>query len=357
MLRFRSIVVFLFRWLGVIRLWRFWHRRDVIIVSMHGVMPAENPSSWEPLRHRLLAEKLDVYLRALSKHYNFVSLSAAVEMLTGQMPMQPYSLVVTFDDGYRNNLTHAMPVIRRHGAPATIFVATGHVEHRRPFWFDRLDYAIQHAAGAVSEIRIKGLTVRLKSRARPDLARAYKRLRVAAKSGDGDDGDLRDQLRSIAESLEEGAPRRIADVFEDDDWVSVATWNEIREAGDRADDVRIGSHTVDHVRLALVDDQTAREELAESKRMIEARTGGPCEHLSYPNGSYNRRVAELARQCGYTCAVTTVEGTNKAGEDMMTLRRVGIPVDASEAELLVRVCGLSAAMARVKNRIRRLLRG
>ena len=78
----------------------------------------------------------------------FVSLGDAVEMLAGRKPLVPYSLVLTFDDGYRNNITHALPLLRRNQVPATIYLATGHVEERRPFSFDRLDYALQHAAPA-----------------------------------------------------------------------------------------------------------------------------------------------------------------------------------------------------------------
>src|SRR4051812_40637037 len=101
-------------WTGLLWLWRFLHRRHITILMVHGVMDTEQPTSWVPLRPQLSRRTLDDALCRLSRYYRFVSLDDAVAMLVGKLPLQPYSIVLTFDDGYRNNFTHALPILRRH---------------------------------------------------------------------------------------------------------------------------------------------------------------------------------------------------------------------------------------------------
>jgi len=121
---FRRLAITLLYRMGIIRLYQFARRNRIAIVTIHGVMDELDRPSWKPLRPQLARAKFEQYLRILSKHYRFVPLLDAVEMLGGRRPIQPYSLVLTFDDGYRNNITHALPILRRHSAPATFFVPT-----------------------------------------------------------------------------------------------------------------------------------------------------------------------------------------------------------------------------------------
>ena len=345
----RRLGLSLLRWTGLMRLWRFRHRHHVIILYTHGVVDSRPAQAWVPLRSQLALDRLDAALRRLARHYRFISLDDAVEMLAGRKPLLPYSLVLTFDDGYRNNITHALPLLRRHRVPATIYLATGHVEERRPFWFDRLDYALQHAAPDEVARAVSGDAVAAGDR--EGLRRAYKRLRDEAKAATRDDSEMRREMEGLAAALEAGSGRRLSDVFETDHWAGVASWAEVRAA--TGPDVTWGSHTVDHVRLGQAGPEVIRDQLARSRDMIEAATGAPCRHFAYPSGSVTPEAATLARQAGYTSAVTTKPGTNRRGDDLMTLRRIGLPDTDSELEVLAQASGLSDALAGWKARRRR----
>ena len=336
-------------------LWRFAHRRDVTILYVHGVMDSDDRASWIPLRPQLPPRRLAAAIRELSRHYRFVSLADAVDMLSGRTPVAPYSVVLTFDDGYRNNITHALPILRRHRVPATFFLATGHIEHRRPFWFDRLDYALQHAPVAEMEVQVGPATVRLRAGDRGALRGAYKQLRDVAKALPRHDREMQHEMEGIAARLEAESDRKLADVFEEDAWSAVLTWEEVRQAA--GDDVSFGSHTVDHIRLGLVDAEMISDQLVRSKEMIEARTGRPCRHFAYPSGSFTPQAAAIARASGYTAAVTTDEGANRMGDDLMTLRRIGLPDTGNMTEVLARVSGLSLAISGLSARLRAAARG
>lgn len=326
---------------GLLELWRFWHRYDIVILMAHGVTDEEEALSWKPLRPQLSVSQLEKYLRILARRYRFITLDEAVDMIRGRRPLQKYCLVFTFDDGYRNNVTQALPVLRRYGAPATIFLATGHVEEQRPFWFDRLDYVLQRACTKPRDIGIDDEIITFHGADRDALRRSYSRLRSVAKRMK-DDGEMRAALDAIASALESESGRSLQGEAKADDWAAVLTWDEIRKA---QGEVGFGSHTVDHVRLALVPPEVARDQLIRSKEAMESHTDMPCRHFCYPSGNFSPAVMELVRECGYESAVTTQEGTNRIGDDVFALRRVNLPCECDVPELLTRVSGLSARLA------------
>ncbi|NQU75670.1 MAG: polysaccharide deacetylase family protein [Planctomycetes bacterium] len=344
----RHLVLWVFRYLGVFHVWRFLRRKDVTIVLIHGVMDSEDQPTWSPMRPQLSRRWLRLYMRALSKHYNFISLQEAVDMLSGKVPLQPYSLVFTFDDGYQNNITHAMPILRRYNATATIFLTTGHVDNRKPFWFDRLDYALQLAPVRCREIQLGLRAGELDVTDTKTLAAAFAKQRNLAKARQGSDVEFLAEMEGMASALESDSGRSLADISEKDDWSAVLSWSEIQAAV--GDGVMFGSHTVDHVRLGLVDAATADEQMRRSKEAIEAHTNRPCIHLAYPNGSFSAETIRLAGECGYICAVTTEEGTNRPGDDLLKLRRITMPTNTPVSDILARVCGLSHALGRLERR-------
>jgi peptidoglycan/xylan/chitin deacetylase (PgdA/CDA1 family) len=321
---------------------------------VHGVMENDGRQKWEPLRPQLSPRDLDRYLGHLAQCYTFVSLDEAIEGLAGRAPMRPNSLVLTFDDGYRNNLSHALPILRKYGAPATIFVATGHVDRHEPFWFDRLDYALQHGLAEPRRFQVGSQVVQMSGRDRDDLAESYGRLRDLAKREMVDDERFHELMNSLSLELEMNGGTALADICDDDDWSAVATWEQIAKAS--GDGVIFGSHTVKHIRLSYVSHETVRAQMEQSKRAIEQHVDQPCRYLAYPNGDFNEAVVAIAREVGYAAAVTIQEGLNKRGDDLLSLRRINLSVGLSKLELYAHLSGFSDVRARIKTGLFEVLR-
>ena len=346
----RQLILILMRWTGLLRLCQFCHRNEIAILMLHGVMDERDNSSWRPLRPFLPPRKLDAYLRVLSRRYHFVSLPEAVEMLQGHRVMQPYSMVLTFDDGYRNNLTHALPILRRYEAPATFFVATGFLDQPRPFWFDRLDYAVQHAQLNQRRLSVGSVSMCLNGSNRKTLRESYIEFIRTAQIQRMSDSEFLREVERLTTQLEAESGRSLCDIHRDDKCTALMTWEQIQEAGPEG--VTIGSHTVDHVRLGLVDAETARRQLAASKQALEQHTGRSCPWISYPKGSFHEETVAIARECGYVCGLTTEEGWNRPGDDLMRLRRIGVSTRWSTTELLASSSGISAVLSRLAGRSR-----
>jgi peptidoglycan/xylan/chitin deacetylase (PgdA/CDA1 family) len=86
--------------------------------------------------------------------------------------------------------------------------------------------------------------------------------------------------------------------------------------------VSIGSHTVTHPYLIEMTDEEIRKEFLDSKRTLEAWTGAPCRFLSIPGNFYNRRIAQIARECGYEAVFTANVGTVSAATDPFDIKRL-----------------------------------
>lgn len=338
----RSVVLELLRFAGVYRIARARRRCDIVILTIHGVMDERPGQTWRPFRNYLPPARLELCIKALKRHYRFVSLEAAVEMLAKRRPLEPNCIAVTLDDGYRNHATAAWPILRRSEIPATFFVVTSQFTVRTPFWFDRLDYALQHLPYSMSELQIE-FSGKLRTYAVADTHARYEArlsLRTECKKHDLDTIEL------IVGQIEGRATSSLADVFATDDWTSLMTAEDVRRLA--AEGADIGSHTVDHALLGRLDDESAFRQLERSKRAIEDLTGRECAHVCYPNGDVNARTADLARRAGYRCGVTTCEGSCRRGDDMHLLNRVHLPTRQGVSELLANVNGVAQALTRMK---------
>ncbi len=304
-------------------------------------MDEEESTEWTPLRPQLSRSQLDKVINQLSKYYQFVSLQDAVDMVRGRKEVKPYSIALTFDDGYRNNITHAQPILQRYGIKAAFYLTTGHIDRRAPLWFDRLDFALQQFSADGMEFKIGANRVSIDSSSKSALSESFKKLRELAKCM-GNDLEMLKDLENIASFFESKSIRKIDDIFESDHWSVLLTWEEIEKSYHEG--ICFGSHTVDHIRLEFVDREMVKKQLIMSKEMIENVTGQHCDHFCYPNGSFNNDVAEIVKECGYLSAVTTVTGTNRVGDNPFTLRRISFPSSQHEIVNLAQVSGFINAI-------------
>jgi peptidoglycan/xylan/chitin deacetylase (PgdA/CDA1 family) len=245
-----------------------------------------------------------------------------VAILTGKEPFKPYSMVLTFDDGYRNNVTHALPVLQKHNAPATFFLSTGQVDRREPFWYDRLDYAIQHLRKE-QHVFFAGQDFSFRPKQTETSRAIFTTLRNTIKANKLPYHETMEIVNLMTNRLEENAGSRLADIFEKDHFTAIMSWEDVKKVSDQG--IIIGSHTVDHVILDQVDRVAVREQLISSKKAIEEQTGKTCLYFCYPNGNWNKEIVSLVKETGFVAAVTTDRGSNKMKTNLLTLLRVSFP--------------------------------
>jgi peptidoglycan/xylan/chitin deacetylase (PgdA/CDA1 family) len=241
-------------------------------------------------------EFLDETLGALARQ-GFVIIGmdeAARRLREGETdPARPFA-VLTFDDGYRNNVEHALPVLARHAARFTLYVTTGFADRTARLWWAELEDALRR----LNEVAFGGETLPCATAA--EKTAAFQKIYWCLREGP--------EERLLAEIARIASAAGIsgAEIVERDclDWPALAHLAQHELC-------TIGVHTLTHPRLAKHDEATVRRELAESRRIIETRVGCPARHLAYPVGdatSAGPREFAIARELGFETAVTTRKG-------------------------------------------------
>lgn len=221
-------------------------------------------------------------------------------------------VAITFDDGYRDTYTHAFPVLREHGLPATIYLSTDHVDGRRRFWYEQVAHALLQGDADRLDLDEVELGV---------FPLGTKRERTAALL------TLNEALKRVDETRCARAVETIVTTCGTDQAGTspMLTWNMAREM--QTAGIRFGSHTTTHPILTQEMPERVWWELVDSRRRIEAELGRPVHSFAYPNGTardFDDKVIAQVRKAGYRNACTTIEGVNRKGTDPFALRRVNV---------------------------------
>jgi peptidoglycan/xylan/chitin deacetylase (PgdA/CDA1 family) len=268
------------------------------ILMLHHVRPAEANDFAPNALLEVTPEFLEgVIQRVRGRGFDIVSLDEARRRILQGEEARPF-VAFTFDDGYRDNAEFAYPVLKRHGAPFTIYLPTAFMEHEGELWWLVLEQTVRTQRAVTATIAGKIVhfdcsTAALKREAYNEI---YWWLRSLPET------ELRAYVRDLA-------ARHGLD-FRDICRKLCMTWDEVRTLG--ADPlVTFGAHTVNHYMLAKFPETTAREEMLRSKTEIERELGRPIVDFAYPVGdpsSAGPREFTLARELGFQTAVTTRPG-------------------------------------------------
>jgi peptidoglycan/xylan/chitin deacetylase (PgdA/CDA1 family) len=295
----------------------------VPILAYHGV--TELPGSHSSNLRRLHVSKtlFEGHLALLASQWRPIRLSALCNAMEMKRSLPPRSVVVTLDDGYRNNLTVAWPLLKHFRIPATIFVLTGPRPKTR-MWIDRVEAAVWNSA--VPGVQWHGRLLRLTTAAEKQKAiAAFAREFICM--GEQREAAIESLCASLRVSFEEPDPDR-----------DLLTWDEIRLLRDAG--LEIGSHADYHEPLPQRSPKEVGTALTESRETLERELGAGRYALSYPYGAWNQELAGLARQAGFFCAVTTDRGLNRASSDAFGLKRFLVGADDDVLRLRASLSGL-----------------
>jgi peptidoglycan/xylan/chitin deacetylase (PgdA/CDA1 family) len=268
------------------------------------------------------SKAFDWQMELVRRHCSPISMKTAVPALrSGRLP--PRAVAVTFDDGYADNAEVALPILRRHGVPATFFVAPGFLDGGR-MWNDSIIEAVRGAAGAHLDLRTFHLGVVSLGReeTRGPLAEAV--IRAGQQLGPS---ERTDRVNELCE--------RIGAELPDDLMMTSAQVRSITDAG-----MEIGAHTMTHPILSALPATAARKEIDDSRVALEAITGQPVRSFAYPNGrpgeDYTTRDREIVSSLDFDWAVSTVRGVASKDSDTYQLPRFA-PWDDGRSKWLLRL--------------------
>ena len=250
----------------------------------------------------------------LATHCTVLHLDEAVERIKAQ-DVPDDAVVVTFDDGYADNYTHAFPILKRLSIPATIFLPTDVIGTGRVLWHDQVFSALSKSKVPLiegfpeNESRFSLETLEDRRHAQDAILLYIRSLDVSRRNH-----EIGRLFGLLDFSMKLESPRVYLD------------WSEVKAM--QSHGIGFGSHTVTHPILSLLSEAEAREEVLESKRLMEDILGIRVKSFAYPSGrrqDFSETTKALLRESGYECAVTMIHGTNSVGADLFEMRRTQYP--------------------------------
>jgi peptidoglycan/xylan/chitin deacetylase (PgdA/CDA1 family) len=264
--------------------------------------------------------------------FNVVAVSDVLAWLRGQQPLPSNPLLITFDDGYRDNLDYALPILQERNLPAVIFLATDYTGEISPFYWDLLAYCFHHTPQTEVDLPLAGRQRWGDEKSRAVVMANW--LYILKKLPD-------DEKRLIIKQL----PQTLAVSIPADAFAGLhLTWDQVRTLV--AAGVDMGAHTESHPILTRISLDQARREVTGSKKRIEAEINRPVTTFAYPNGlaaDFNPALQRLLQQTGFEAAFTLLPGPARPAEVRRTplaVRRILIQHKDTLPRFAAKVIGL-----------------
>ncbi len=303
-------------------LWRrLTGKRKIFILLYHKIHYQAKPL----FGHAVRPDVFERQIIFLKKHYDIVDLKYLNKREYKENSKKDIA-VITFDDGYRNNYSEAFPVLKKHNVPATIFLATDYIDTGRLLWPDMLAW-IMYKAKAFPKIENFG--------GNKLLHEAGKEICLFFAS---DPSARICILRSLADRFKAYTPderndslKYLSQICKVRAWPNdgervMLTWEEVKEMS--CGGISFGSHTRSHPVLSSLPVSEAREEIVESKKMIEEQIQQSVKVFAYPYGKdddYSEDVMKILREEGFELVCSTTAGTEQYPlSNIMKLRRKGV---------------------------------
>lgn len=296
-------------------------RARLSILIFHRVLPQRDPL----FPGEIDAADFDRACLWLRSMFNVLALNEAVARLqAGSLPAR--AACITFDDGYADNFTQALPILQRHHLSAMFYIATGFLDGGR-MWNDTVIESIrctEHSTLDLRSLAIEGLDV-LKLGTLEQRRVAIDAILPRIKHR------RPDQRLALTQSIADAAAAPLpADLM--------MTTEQVRQM--RAAGMLIGAHTVSHPILARLSAEESRREISASRTALEDILGERVTHFSYPNGKpgqdYSDESVRIVRELGFESAVSTAWGAARGTTDRFQLPRF-TPWDTSRARFGVRM--------------------
>lgn len=304
--------------LGVTRLLASVRRSPGVLVINHHRIGCAESERFDRGLFSATAEQFDQQLSYLQRHYHVVSLPELQDFIAHPKKLRNFHVMLTFDDGYRDNHDIAFPLLRARSIPATFFLPTFLVGSAYLPWWDVIAYLVRSSQRTTLQLsypvaaEISLPQVGNRERAIQQVLRIYKGQKEVSEAK---------FLSGLSNAAEVAMPAQNERRF--------LNWQEARAM--LAGGMAIGSHTHSHTILSQLSFEQQRDELARSKHELEAELATKIDALAYPVGSraaFNEQTVRALRETGYTIAFSHYYGVNSPAKlNAFDVMRTKPPLD------------------------------
>lgn len=275
----------------------YWDKRLTVLAYHRIIKDTDDASGAAKIAVSATVSDFEKQMDFVKRHFNPITIDMLDQWLQGVLPELPSRpLLITFDDGYEDAYSNAMPVLHEQKIPAVIFLATGFIESKQIFPWDRVELCFKKTQLTEAVLPILGKREWLAAKDRNSVSKEWV---IAAKQ--------------LADDLRQQATEQLLTVLNVSETnlskIDVLSWLQIREMLNCG--ISFGGHTCNHPILSKVPIALAKKEVTDSKIKIEQEIAKPVFCFAYPNGhaeDFNNDVVSELNNAGYRQAFTLVPG-------------------------------------------------
>ncbi len=263
----------------------------------HRVNP-QRDKLWDPMDVKLF----DQCIQHISRNYQVELIEELVN--SPDFYKKNHFATIMFDDGYKDNLEFAAPILDKHRVKASFYVVTDCIDQNIPTWTHILEHQFLHTQMRSIDLSAEFISSEL---TKGTFNTELDRIAFVQK--------LKPYLKKLSHSQRDWVLKRVAETFSDVEIPKIMmNWNEVNQL--KSAGHYIGSHTCSHCMLGTMSDEAEiSKELIQSRKRIEEQLGHAPLSISYPVGSYNQTTIELSKAAGYSLGLAVKQDIYKPQRD------------------------------------------
>jgi peptidoglycan/xylan/chitin deacetylase (PgdA/CDA1 family) len=328
-----TILQCLFRWRVFDVVHALWPHR-LTVLSYHRIDDPTVPG-FDTLKANVsatpaaFAEQMDF----VRKRFEIVSVENILAWLRGDQALPDNPLLITFDDGYRDNLDHALPILRERRLPAVIFLATDYIGRDTPFLWDIVAYCFFRTPRKEACLPLLGKKKWHDERSRTTIMKNWLNMTKTLA-----DDEKRQSVGKLSRALGVPAPEKT-------NTGKHLTWEQVRTM--TSEGIDIGAHTQGHPILTGIPLEQVEREARGSKERIEKEIGRPVKVFAYPNGApsdFNPAIEAVLKKVGFEAAFALTPGPSRLAEtqrEPMAIRRIAVHSKDTLPRFAAKLVGMS----------------
>ena len=288
---------------------------EIVILLYHGVTSSESEGienySGKHISNDVFAEQMNY----ISKNCNPISMNEYLHFVENGHDLPPCSVIISFDDGFKNNFSVAAPILEEFNIPAIFYVSSGIVNTDLMFWVDIIEDCLNKSKVNNFEIKLSKVEEFVFDNNRQKI-NAVEKIKQYCKSCNFI------ELKRVLNDLEQ-ITRVKAQVQHAANYQKIS-WDELRVLNSNPL-FEIGGHSLYHNILSSLSTELLEKEIRSSIDLLEINLGKKIIHYSYPEGQsnhYNEEVIKCLKENKIQCSPSAIFGLNTTDTDLFNLRRI-----------------------------------
>jgi len=290
--------------------------RSLTILLYHGVTNIKSKGIENYSGKHILLREFESQMAFLQQHCRTLSMDEVVWHYEHKSAFVANSVAVTFDDGFKNNFTTAVPVLSAFGIPAAFYVSAGFIGTDKMFWVDALEDCFNRCKRSSITVPMGPTSRKFSLRNRRSRILALETIKNYCKRVCDSEKD--NTVDSVREATAVRPSVKSSGNYRKMDWQDLLQIKNNRL-------FTVGGHSLNHSILSALSPDAIKEEVSGSLALLERELKQKSKHYSYPEGQkdhFNKEVIDCLKNSGIICCSTAIDGVNTLKDDLFHLKRI-----------------------------------